>query len=392
MTTHTMTRLLGATLLTLTACGGGSGRESSSSSTSIGPTTNGSNSGTGTSDGTDSGSASATSGDKFDVAQGTSTGVGSGGTCQEVNDTAENKLQPADIIMVVDNSGSMDFEANFVQNNLNDFSNQIIQSGIDVHVVLISSYPNNGNGICINAPLGKPGGCLENPQDDNQPPLFTHIDKSVSSNSALQDILDTEPQWRDLIRVTASLHIIVMTDDDSDLSAGAFDSQLKALDPIYGKYTFHAIAAPEDPITACLQMTQCCGLAAAKGTVYQQLVQQTGGIFGNLCSQQFGPIFDEVSTAVVQNSGLACEWDIPDQQNFDKDKVNVEFEDGIGGVLDIGRVDDPAECAGVTDGWYYDDPNMPTKILLCPQTCTKVQGFDDAKINIKFGCPTKPAG
>ena len=23
---------------------------------------------------------------------------------------------------------------------------------------------------------------------------------------------------------------------------------------------------------------------------------------------------------------------------------------------------------------------------------TKVQGFDDAKINIKFGCPTKPAG
>ena len=81
----------------------------------------------------------------------------------------------------------------------------------------------------------------------------------------------------------------------------------------------------------------------------------------------------------------------PDGMDFDPDQVNVEFDDGAGGILDIGRVESPAECAGVTDGWYYDDPMAPTRIIVCPQTCTKIQGFDMASISIKFGCATIPA-
>ncbi len=372
------------------ACNGGSGRDTSTSSnTSI--TTATTQTATGTTQGTAGTAGASTTGTLFDVGDASTSG-GTGPTCDEVTDTAENKLQPADILVVVDNSGSMDFEANFVQNYLNTFSNQIIQAGIEAHVALISSYPNNGNGICINAPLGKPGGCLENPPDDNNLPTFLHIDKKVSSSSSLQDILDTEPQWSQILRPDASLHIIVITDDDSSLSAGAFDSMLKAINPDYGKYVFHAIAAPEDPALACLQMTSCCLLAADRGKEYEDLVNLTGGVFGNLCDQDFAPVFTAVSEKVVQTAGIACSWDIPDTENFDPNKVNVEFDDGQGGILDIGRVDDPAECANVSDGWYYDDPASPTQILLCPQTCEKVQGFDNAQIQIKFGCPTKPAG
>ncbi len=379
------------TVALLVACNGGEGRDdkntTSTTLTTGGNSTTGSTA-TGTASATGTGSSTGT---LFDVGE-AETSAGTGPTCEEVTDTAENKLQPADIIVVVDNSGSMDFEANFVQNYLNTFSNQIIQAGIEAHVALISSYPGNGNGICINAPLGKPGGCLENPPDDNNPPSFLHIDKKVSSNSALQDILDTEPEWSQILRPDGSLHMIVITDDDSSLSAGAFHSMLVAINPECGKYVFHAIASPEDPALACLQMTSCCLLAADQGKEYEALVNMTGGVFGNLCDQDFAPVFDAVSEKVVQDAAIACSWDIPDTENFDPDKVNVQFDDGMGGILDIGRVDDPADCPSVTDGWYYDDPNMPTKILLCPQTCTKVQGFEDAKINIKFGCPTKPAG
>jgi hypothetical protein len=42
----------------------------------------------------------------------------------------------------------------------------------------------------------------------------------------------------------------------------------------------------------------------------------------------------------------------------------------------------------VTDGWYYDNPADPQAIVVCPQTCDKIQGFDMAKISIQFGCET----
>jgi hypothetical protein len=221
----------------------------------------------------------------------------------------------------------------------------------------------------------------------------------VGSNDALQKIIQHFPTWAPQMRPTASKHIIVVTDDDSDLSANDFNTQFLALDPSHAGYVFHAIASPEDPILACVAMTSCCPaffpFSAALSAEYLDLTALTGGIFGNLCEQDFGPIFDQVSMAVVSGASLACEYPIPpppDGEDFDPDEVNVEFDDGMGGTLEIGRVDDPGACAGVVDGWYYDDPAMPTSIVLCPQTCTTIQGFSTASVSIKFGCATIPAG
>src|SRR6186997_144581 len=63
--------------------------------------------------------------------------LGDGAVCDGVTQEAINKIQPADIIFVVDNSGSMTAEAGFVQQNLNSFSRGITMTGIDVQVVLI---------------------------------------------------------------------------------------------------------------------------------------------------------------------------------------------------------------------------------------------------------------
>ncbi|HEX6244297.1 MAG TPA: hypothetical protein VFZ61_25445, partial [Polyangiales bacterium] len=45
--------------------------------------------------------------------------------CAAVSQTAQNRRQPADIIIGVDTSGSMGQEAMFVQQNMNAFSQQI---------------------------------------------------------------------------------------------------------------------------------------------------------------------------------------------------------------------------------------------------------------------------
>ena len=58
-------------------------------------------------------------------------------------------------------------------------------------MVLISSYPNSGNGMCIDAPLGN-GGC---PNDDTNPPVLLHVDQQVASINGLQITLDRWGDW-----------------------------------------------------------------------------------------------------------------------------------------------------------------------------------------------------
>lgn len=332
----------------------------------------------------------------FDVGDSADTGNSTGvDSCESLDQISGIGLQPADIIVVVDNSGSMDAEAGFVQASMQPFSTQVFLAGIDAHVVLISADNTSDAGICLPSPTGS-GSC----PDDNNPPGYLHIVDGVGSNDGLQKIIQHHATWAPMMRATANKHIIVITDDDSDLSATDFNAMFLALDPTYAGYRAHAIASPEDPVVACLAQTTCCPfipLSAALSAEYIELATLTGGEFGNLCLQQFGPIFDAVAEQVIQGSSLACEYTIPpapDGENFDPGEVNVGFfDDADVSLLDLGYVEGAAACAGVSDGWYYDDPAAPTTILLCPQTCDAVQGFPPmSRVSIQFGCATVPAG
>jgi len=324
----------------------------------------------------DTGGSSGDNGPKFDLGAGTSGDIPEEKECAAVSEAAELVPLPADIIVVVDNSGSMTFEAAEIQDRLNDFSQQIIDSGIDVHVVLISSYPNQGNGICMDPPLGN-GGC---PNDDNNPPLFTHVNQSVSSHNAWDRVLATHAQWSDAMREESSKHVLVVTDDTSNMSLNDFDTGFLGLDPSYADYLQHSVVCHSN-----------CSSAAGIGSRYINLSVQTGGVAADLCDQDFQSVFDVLSTEVIGGTQLACEFEIPEPPNgedFDPDKVNVDFDDGLGGTLPIPRVASAAECPGVIDGWYYDDPAAPTMIVMCPQTCEKVQVAKNGSINIAFGCET----
>jgi hypothetical protein len=322
---------------------------------------------------------SADDGLKFDIPGGDTPPPGEE-DCAAVTEAAELVPMPADIIVVVDNSGSMTFEAGEIQNRMNDFSNQIIASGIDVHVVLISSYPNDGNGICIEPPLGG-GGC---PLADNNPPTFTHVNQFVSSHNAWQMLLSTHAQWSGAIRDESVKHILVVTDDTSNTAWSQFDAQFLALHPGYAGYVHHSVVCHSD-----------CASAAGIGNDYITLSNNTGGVAADLCDQDFQAVFDVLSTEVIGGAALSCEFEIPpppDGMEFDPDEVNLEFDDGMGGTLPIGRVDSPADCPNVVDGWYYDDSTAPTMIVMCPQTCDKIQADEDGSIDIAFGCATIPAG
>lgn len=312
--------------------------------------------------------------------------------CAEVTEEAQNGLSPVDIIIAVDSSGSMTDEAAFVQENLNGFSQQITESGINAHIVLIAvGYPTDDNGICIGPPLGS-GSC---PDDTNPDAGYLHVPTEIGSSEGLWKIKLTYNQWKGALRPNSIRHVVIVSDDNSMFTAETFVNQMAALDPPFDDFTFHAIVATMSPDEACALEPPhpCCELAAEEGIVYETLVDQTGGVLGDLCEQDFQPVFDELA-AEVADVPLACEWTIPDPpegQVFDKGKVNVEFVDGDGEAHLIGHVDSADQCDQIEHGWYYDDNQSPTTIYVCEQTCEWIRGDLEASIAIKFGCTTEEA-
>jgi hypothetical protein len=123
---------------------------------------------------------------------------------------------------------------------------------------------------------------------------------------------------------------------------------------------------------------------------------QTGGVFGDLCLQNFDPVFNDMATAVVSGSTISCEYTIPAVPPgggmFDPARVNVSYTPSGGMPSTIGYVaGGAAACGQQTGGWYYDNPASPTKIILCPSTCSAVQADATGKVDVQFGCETVPA-
>lgn len=308
-----------------------------------------------------------------------------GGECAGVTEQAQGGVLPADVIWAIDTSCSMAEETAAVQQNMNAFSQQIANAGVDVRIVLLaeefqpSPFPGivPDEGICIGAPLGS-GSC----PGDTKLPNFAHIYQTIGSTDSLQQFISTYPTWQQQLRPNAVKIFVVVTDDNSAMPAATFTQQLNALDPAKvqpGQWRFHGIYCYTN-----------CPSAAEAGTVYAELVNQTQGVSGDLCLQNFKPVFDQLASGIVGAAKLSCIWAIPappDGQTFDKTKVNVEFTNGSGTKTTIGKVNSGADC-GPQGGWYYDDENNPQNVIACPATCQTIQADPNGKIAVQFGCAT----
>ncbi|MBX7079924.1 MAG: VWA domain-containing protein [Nannocystaceae bacterium] len=304
------------------------------------------------------------------------------------------KLRGADVVMVVDNSSSMDYEMAEVQARLNGFAQAIIDDGIEVRVALLTAAAMGyysadwvATPICIAAPLGS-GMCSEAPDPggiapDSRDPDFMHVDHYVNSYNALPVIVEQHDNWGPFTDSDSALHFVIISDDDSLQPASYFIENFEMLEPNRAAIV-HAVVPTSD-----------CPEAASIGEQYIQLAQLTGGVVGDLCDQDFFEVFQVLVNAVQQESELPCTFDVPtppEGEDFDPMQVNVEFDDGNGGGFEVGYVESAADCANVDNGWYYDDPAAPTSIIVCPQTCDAIQGHLGAKVQVVLGCATVPAG
>lgn len=357
--------------------------------------------------------------------------------CAAVSAEATLVVRPMDIIIIVDNSGSMGNEIASVEANINqNFASIISASGIDYRVILIAEHGEAAGpeSICIDPPLNS-APCANPVPTDTQPainpPVFYHYDNNdVESHDSWCKMLNWFDQsdryglapngWGQWLRDDSFKVFIEITDDGVNCSYGgqtfndgnsvasgqtaatAFDTALLARSPTHfgtaaeRNYMWYSIIGigpntpstepwlPTDPVN-----TSECNTAADPGTGYQALSNLTGGLKFPVCEGAgFDSVFQAIAEGVVQGAAVPCEFGIPtlDAGIVDPSKVKVEYTPGNGDPpIEYTPVADEAACAG-GDGFYYDDPNSPTTVTLCPATCATVQADDGAAIQLLLGC------
>jgi hypothetical protein len=315
--------------------------------------------------------------------------------CGEVTQMAENKLQAVDIIIGVDTTSSMVEEIGFTEQNMNAFSQQIASAGIDARVIVISGLKDgmppflvNVDGVCIGAPLGS-GSCPA----DTKAPGYVHIAQHLANWDMLQFYVDLYPMYKQHLRETSLKSFVSISDGNvgGNISnfiypitvdtADKFIAAVQAFQPgtnMWKDWRYSAIYS----FTAC-------GLGNDVGAVHDELVTKTDGVRGDLCLQNFKPVFDDLGRKVVETVALACEWQIPPApmgKSFDAAKTNVKVTlDGKAETL--GNVRSGADC-GTREGWHYDDGSAPRRVMACPATCGRIQAAQRAQVELLFGCDT----
>lgn len=380
---------------------------------------------------------------------GTGTGTGAGGefgfdaglsdsgldpdsACAAQSASATLTKKPVDIIIVIDNSGSMTAEIQGVQQNINqNFATIIGGSGLDYRVIMLARHgsASGAQSVCIEAPLsGIPmGGCTPPPaQPVNNPPNFFHYSVEIASRNSWCQILSTfaKPDefnlapggWSQWLRPDSFKTFIEITDDgmgcsyngktysDGNTVAGGtaaaplFDADLLALSPAnFGdvnkrNYQFYSIVAmaynnpatkpyaPTDPVIASL-----CPTAANPGTGHQALSVLTGALRFPICdTTSYDVVFQAIADGVIQGAKVACDFPVPEAppgKTIDLATVEVAYTPGgMGSPTIFTQVKDAAACA--PDAFYIDSGT----IHLCPATCAMVQMDSKAKIDVLFGC------
>jgi hypothetical protein len=346
-------------------------------------------------------------------------GVGGGDSCATQQADAAIMHEPVDIIVTIDNSGSMQEEIDAVESNINvKFANILQTSGVDYRVILVSRHEKKGRqtSICVTAPLSANTLCPPTPDQPAFTERFYQYSLKVDSLNSLSLLVDTfdatlpdefklAPMgWGAWLRPNASKVFLEITDDNSTaMTAADFIAKITAKSPQFGTaavptFIFHSIIGigekplvtqpwtPDEPV----QTSLCTGNADPvenAGPVYQELSRTTGGLRFPLCQYNaFDAVFEAIAKDVVSHAAIACEFAIPASpmgKDLDLSKVAVSYDAGDGSApKTFGQAMTSADCQ--PDAFFID--SAAGKIQLCPDTCAAAQKGKAPKIDVLFTC------
>jgi hypothetical protein len=106
----------------------------------------------------------------------------------------------------------------------------------------------------------------------------------------------------------------------------------------------------------------------------------------------------DVTNSLVQTllnitaSKVACTYQIPPPPNnmaIDPDQVQVLYSPAVGAKQEVPKIDNAGSCSkNPNGGWYFDNPNDPQFISVCPCTCSNFQAAGN--VSVGLGCTPYP--
>jgi hypothetical protein len=338
---------------------------------------------------------------------------------------------PVDIILLLDNSGSMADELEAVEANINvSFANILNRSNVDYRVILISRHRQEprdeseeaSTSICVASPLSGLASCDNAEQPVLTDRFFQYSTKLESTDSfdvALdtyskpfdeserEEKFDQAPEgWSAWLRPEAKKVFLEMTDDNEDMPIQDFIGSLVSLapqhfgaDPAHPAFVFHSIIglsekadptqaySPDEPVQSALCEGNDNEVTNA-GESYQELSRLTGGLRFPLC--QFGAydvVFETIADDVVQRRSVQCDFPFPsppDGRLLDPTRFAIEYTPGNGDEsANFGQAQTLADCQ--PDAFYIENDRM----ILCPDTCSAVRSDPQATIRALFTCQSQ---
>ncbi len=338
---------------------------------------------------------------------------------------------PVDVIIVIDNSGSMTEEIKAVQDNINaNFANILDSASVDYRVILVAKHGAlSSQNVCIEAPLsGIPvGGCADPPPEPVNTDKFFHYSREIASKDPWCRILATVngaedddfglavDGWQQWLRAGSFKTFIELSDDraqcvlgnvayldtntfaGSSAAANKFDAALRGLypqhfgtSPLTRNYRWHSIVGlaynnpPDQPYQAKDPFVlDKCPEGENPGYGHQALSIITDGTRFPLCNTaSYNAVFQTIADSVINSAELTCQFDVPpapEGKTLDEESVTVTFM-GMGMPVKFTKVDGPGDCnAG---SFYLADK----QVILCPAACDSIQGDKDATVAVEFSC------
>lgn len=323
-----------------------------------------------------------------------------------------------DIVVLMDNSGSMGDEARSVEANLNlNFASVLRDSGVDYRMIVISRHRERDGlldrtSVCIAAPLSGLTQCPAGAPAASE--RFFHYSVEIGSRDSLSVLLETftgalpddfdlAPNgWSVWLRPAAKKVFLEISDDNANTAASDFIASLTALGPdqfgdaTQPNFVWHSIVGlaeknvvtepylPGDPLVS----GECSGNGNNvfnAGETYQELSRLTGGLRFPICQfQAYDAVFKTIADDLVSVSGLACGFAIPTPpagQALELDKVAVSYAPGGAGPSQLlGQVTDRAKCQA--NAFVVD----ATGINLCPEACDAIRADPGAALDVLFTC------
>jgi hypothetical protein len=308
--------------------------------------------------------------------------------CVEISRKAE--LPPLDMLIALDTSYSMDFSQKWdsVKAAMKQFATdpRFANLGVGLQYFPLRAQCNVDAYATPAVPIG--------PLSAVSTQILASLDaQQMSGGTPMVPMLKgTLNYCRDWAQQNPARKVVVVlaTDGipDNTCLAGALPNTLPNVVSVAAEGAASKPAVATFVIGVGKELTSLDLIAQAGGTSAAFLVDPTKDL-----QQAFLTALNDI------RRDLACDYQIPPpppgEVTIDYTKVNVRYTRD-GAVDTLVNVPDKASCASAGNrGWYYDvtpQPTAkPTKIILCDQTCKRVQQSDTGQVDVVLGCKTIPA-